>query len=83
MPMNLNICVTDEEIEHDLTGLQTKDPLQCVGAQSGHCVIGPHGISQCIYRFVPKSAWNHVGTNETIISDCCPTLICCRFKEFL
>ena len=72
MPMNLNICVTDEEIEHDLTGLQTQDPLQCVGAQSGHWVIGPHGISQCIYRFVPKSAWNHVGANETIISDCCP-----------
>ena len=38
--MNLNICVTDEEIEHDLTGLQTQDPLQCVGAQSGHWVSG-------------------------------------------
>ena len=32
MPMNLNICVTDEEIEHASTGLQTQDPLQCVGA---------------------------------------------------
>ena len=46
MPMNLNICFTDEEIEHDSTGLQ--DPLQCVGVQSCHWAIGPHGISQCI-----------------------------------
>ena len=72
MPMNLNTCVTDEEIEHDSAGLQTQDPLQCAGAQSGHWAIGPHGISQCIYRFVHKSAWNHVGANETIIFDFCP-----------
>ena len=49
MPMNLHTCVTDEEIEHDSAGLQTQDPLQCAGAQSGHWAIRPHGISQCIY----------------------------------
>ena len=54
MPMNLNICVTDEEIEHDLTGLQTQDPLQCVGAQSGHWVIGPYGIPNAYIDLSPN-----------------------------
>ena len=52
MPMNLNICFTDAEIEHDSTGLQ--DPLQCVGAQSCHWAIGQHGISQCIIDLSPN-----------------------------
>ena len=68
MPRNLNINDTDQEIEHESTGLQTQDPLQCVGAKSGQDYRATRYFPM---QFVLKSAQNHVGANATI-SVCCP-----------
>ena len=62
--------VTGEENAHGPTGTQTQDLSQTVRALwplSYQATRSTMTISRCLIRFVPESARNHAGTDETVL----------------